>query len=115
MEKNEEIFWVTEEFQRLNPFTQEVIRLIKSIPYGKVQTYGGIARFAGNPRGARQVARILHSLSKKYGLPWHRVVNSKGEISLIDGREEQKKALEIEGITFTSENKVNLKHYLWEP
>ncbi|MHA1775923.1 MAG: MGMT family protein [Promethearchaeota archaeon] len=103
-----------EDFQRLQPFTQEVIRIIRAIPVRKVQTYGGIARMAGNPKGARQVSRILHSLSSKYHLPWHRVINSKGEISLINGWEEQKTALEIEGIIFSSHKKLDLNSYLWE-
>ncbi|MHA1457965.1 MAG: MGMT family protein [Promethearchaeota archaeon] len=58
-------------------FTQEVIKIIKNIPKGKVLTYGMIAKLAGNPRAARQVSWILHSSSKKYDLPWHRVINSK--------------------------------------
>ena len=45
-------------------------------------TYGQIATLAGSPRGARQVVRVLHTLSEKYKLPWHRVINSKGEISI---------------------------------
>jgi methylated-DNA-protein-cysteine methyltransferase-like protein len=66
----------------MNDFTIEVIRIIKGIPKGKVMTYGQIAVCAGNPRGARQVSRILHSMSNVHQLPWHRVINSKGGISL---------------------------------
>jgi methylated-DNA-protein-cysteine methyltransferase-like protein len=45
-------------------------------------TYGQIAAIAGNPRGARQVARILHGMSQSHQLPWHRVINASGGISL---------------------------------
>ncbi|MCF2140741.1 MAG: MGMT family protein [Candidatus Lokiarchaeota archaeon] len=100
-------------FLQLQSFTQEVIKIIQSIPCGKVQTYCGIARLAGNPRGARQVSRILHSLSEKYNLPWHRVINSKGKISLKNGFNIQKAYLESEGIWFQSDDSVNLNQYLW--
>ena len=63
-------------------FSEHVIDIIKAIPPGKVASYGQIAMLAGNPRGARQVSRLLHSSSEKYSLPWHRVVSSTGKISL---------------------------------
>lgn len=63
------------------PFTQRVIDTIKEIPAGQVMTYGDIARVAGSPRGARQVVRILHTLSDAENLPWHRVVNKDHEIT----------------------------------
>lgn len=65
----------------MTPFTQDVVTIIRAIPAGRVATYGQIARLAGNPRAARQVVRILHSMSQAERLPWHRVVNAKGEIS----------------------------------
>ncbi|WP_102265081.1 MGMT family protein [Mesobacillus jeotgali] len=98
----------------MTSFTNNVIRIIQTIPYGKVMTYGQIAKAAGSPRSARQVVRILHSLSEKYGLPWHRVINSKGEIGFKD--EEmfitQKLLLESEGIQFNTERSLPLKNYL---
>ncbi len=96
-------------------FTMEVIKIIKNIPKGKVLTYGLIAKMAGNPRAARQVSWTLHSMTEKYNLPWHRVVNSKGTISLksMEGLELQKSLLENEGIEFTTTNKINLKKFLW--
>lgn len=86
----------------MQPFTEKAIAVIKSIPRGKVMTYGQVAAYAGSPRGARQVVRILHSMSKKHSLPWHRVVNAKGEISIKDdeGSFTQKALLEEEGIAF---------------
>ncbi len=91
------------------PFTQEVVGIIRSIPAGRVMTYGQVARLAGNPRVARQVARILHILSRTEHLPWHRVLNAKGEISL-DG-DEQQLALEAEGIVFDRPGKLSLSRY----
>lgn len=98
-------------------FTERAVALIKQIPSGKVMTYGQIAGLAGSPRGARQVVRVLHSMSKKHNLPWHRVINSKGEIGFKD--EEmyvvQKLSLEAEGILVSSDGKLDLKVYLYEP
>jgi len=70
----------------------------------------------GNPRAARQVSWILHSSTKKYNLPWHRVISSKGIISLksLEDREYQKNLLEQEGIMFKDGFKVDLKKYLWK-
>ncbi|MBN2444735.1 MAG: MGMT family protein [Spirochaetales bacterium] len=98
-------------------FTERVRNLIKNIPPGRVATYGLIAAMAGNPRAARQVVWVLHSSSEKYDLPWHRVINSKGKISLSpgDGFELQKKLLTHEGIEFTGDNQVNLSKFLWNP
>ena len=97
-------------------FTLDVIKIIHHIPVGKVLTYGKIAKLAGNPRAARQVSWLLHSSTKKYNLPWHRVINSQGKIALKsqDGKDYQKKLLEKEGVEFVGADKVDLKKYLWE-
>jgi methylated-DNA-protein-cysteine methyltransferase-like protein len=73
-------------------------RVIRSIPRGKVSTYGGIAKIAGYPRAARMVARILQ---RGYGLPWQRVLGAGGEIKLRgDSAIEQRLRLEAEGVRF---------------
>lgn len=95
----------------MKPFTKNVIKLIQSIPFGYVATYGQIAKAAGNARAARQVSWILHSMSEKHHLPWHRVINSKGEISHTAS--EQRNMLEMEGIEFTLQGKVELNNYQW--
>ncbi|AGK54157.1 MGMT family protein [Bacillus sp. 1NLA3E] len=101
----------------METFTERVIYIIQQIPSGKVMTYGQIASLAGSPRGARQVVRILHSMSEKYHLPWHRVINAKGEIGLK--AEEsffiQRTSLESEGIKFYDENSINLNDYQFHP
>lgn len=98
-------------------FEQRIIKLLKKIPKGKVVTYGQIAAMAGNPRGARQVVRILSTCSKKEKLPWHRVINRLGQISLPlhDGYEIQKALLEAEDIKFNLNDKIDLATYQWQP
>lgn len=98
-------------------FYERVVRLIRSIPEGRVATYGQIADYAGNPRAAREVAYILHSSSDKEDLPWQRVINSKGRISMKPGRgyEMQKKMLEDEGVEFEEGDHVDLERFLWQP
>jgi methylated-DNA-protein-cysteine methyltransferase-like protein len=98
-------------------FTIKVKGLIKRIPEGQVATYGLIAAMAGNPRAARQVARILHACSSKDHLPWHRVVNRKGQISLkpTRGYEIQKMLLEKEGVLFSPGDTIDFDRYLWRP
>lgn len=97
-------------------FTETVLKIIKSIPEGRVMTYGRVAALAGNPRGARQVARILHSMTKKHNLPWHRIINSQGRISVFPhcGFEVQKALLESEGIEFFTDGSCDLSTYMWD-
>ncbi|NWL88804.1 DNA methyltransferase [Paenibacillus sp. 79R4] len=101
----------------MQPFTTQVIHIISSIPEGKVMTYGQIAKEAGSPRAARQVVRILHSMSRKYQLPWHRVVNSRGEIALQDdeGASLQRMLLEAEGVYIGLGGGIDLQQYLHQP
>jgi methylated-DNA-protein-cysteine methyltransferase related protein len=79
---------------------------IRRIPKGKVSTYGAVARAAGIPRGARQVARVLH---RGFDLPWQRVLGAGGEIKLRgDYAIEQRLRLEAEGVLFRG-RKVEMK------
>jgi methylated-DNA-protein-cysteine methyltransferase-like protein len=98
-------------------FFRRVVNVIKKIPRGKVATYGQIAALAGNPRGARQVAWVLHSASDKEKLPWQRVINSKGTISLprYGGYELQKALLVKEKIKFDGNDGVDLARFQWRP
>jgi methylated-DNA-protein-cysteine methyltransferase-like protein len=97
-------------------FTIRVITIIKQIPKGNVLTYGLIAKVAGNPRGARQVSRILHSMSSTEGLPWHRVINAEGRIVLSSDleKDEQATLLREEGIFVSPDYHVDLSRYLWK-
>lgn len=84
----------------------QIERVIRSIPRGKVSTYGGIAKLAGYPRAARLVARILH---RGYGLPWQRILGAGGEIKLRgDSAIEQRLRLEAEGVRFRG-RRVDMK------
>ncbi|MCP3888703.1 MAG: MGMT family protein [Desulfobulbaceae bacterium] len=100
-----------------DPFSLRAIEIIGRIPVGLVSTYGDIAACAGSPRGARQIARILHSSSKKYSLPWHRVVNREGRISDRNSMShlDQRVMLEDEGIVFNENGLIDLDRYLWIP
>lgn len=97
----------------MDVYTKRVIQIIQSIPSGRVMTYGGIAKAAGNPKGARQVSWLLHSMSQKYHLPWHRVINAQGRISLTGS--EQQEMLEVEGVIFDENDRVDLHKYQWVP
>jgi methylated-DNA-protein-cysteine methyltransferase-like protein len=99
----------------MSPFTAEVIRIIKSIPRGRVLTYGQVALMAGHPRAARQVVWTLKTQTAKHSLPWQRVLGKGGVIKLaaLQGREEQIYLLEQEGI-FLEEGIVPMDQYVWE-
>ncbi|MDQ0200829.1 MGMT family protein [Neobacillus ginsengisoli] len=101
----------------MQPFTEKVIEIIKNIPEGRVMTYGQIARLAGSPRAARQVVRALHSMSRKHRIPWHRVVNSKGQIALQDDEsyQEQLFSLESEGVEIGLGGLIDLEKFQWHP
>jgi methylated-DNA-protein-cysteine methyltransferase related protein len=103
--------------KKMQPFTEKAVEIIQNIPEGKVMTYGQIARIAGSPRAARQVVRILHSMSRKYRLPWHRVVNSKGKISIQNDENfhEQVLSLEFEGIEVGLSGHIDLEKYQYHP
>ncbi len=100
----------------MQPFTEEIIEIIGEIPRGRVCSYGGIAALAGNPRAARQVVRVLHTYGEKENLPWWRVINSRGMISLKPGfgAEEQRDRLEAEGVEFDARGRINTDRFGWE-
>jgi methylated-DNA-protein-cysteine methyltransferase related protein len=86
-------------------------RAIRAIPRGKVSTYGGIARAAGFPGAARQVAAILR---RGFGLPWQRVLGAGGAIKLTgDSAMEQRLRLEAEGVRFRG-LRVDMKAHEWK-
>lgn len=101
----------------MKPFTHKVIQVVHQIPTGKVMSYGQVAQAAGSPRGARQVVRILHTMSNAYDLPWHRVVNAQGRIVLKDAEEAstQKERLISEGIQVDWTGQMDLQKYRYIP
>lgn len=98
-------------------FKDKVIEIIKNIPYGQVTTYGTVATLAGSPRSAREVGYLLHSLTEKHNLPWQRVINKKGFISIrgndVNMKNLQKSLLEEEGVAVSGDFMVDLKKYGW--
>jgi methylated-DNA-protein-cysteine methyltransferase related protein len=90
--------------------------VVKKIPRGRVATYGEIATLAGLDGHARQVGYALHHLPGSTGVPWHRVINAKGEISPRsqgDSHELQRLLLEAEGVEFTLDGRVDLRKFRW--
>ena len=88
---------------------------VKKIPRGKVATYGEIASVSGLLRHARLVGYALHNVPPDVKIPWHRVINAQGKISLsnIDGMyDTQMELLKKEGIVF-KKGTVNLNQYGW--
>ncbi len=96
-------------------FADRVYTIVAAIPPGRVLTYGDIARMLGRPRGGRLVGWAMRSCPE--GLPWHRVVNSQGGLSVRarypDGRLVQRVLLEEEGVTFDTEDRLDLAIYAW--
>jgi methylated-DNA-protein-cysteine methyltransferase-like protein len=101
--------------------TYELIyAVVRQIPSGKVATYGQVAELANLPGQARLVGYALYKVDMRSSdVPWHRVINAKGEISSSPFRHGteylQRSLLEQEGIQFSSDNKISLQHYRWQP
>ncbi len=100
-----------------DPAIQRIVQLVRAIPPGRVASYGQIARLAGKPRGARMVAWALHSMRRKHDLPWQRVINSKGTISLPAGTayNRQRSLLVAEGVEFLPGDRIDWKRFGWDP
>ena len=96
---------------------RRLVEIVSEIPRGAVATYGQVASLAGAPGAARHVGRFLFHLPEGAGLPWHRVVNSRGEISRAPSRrgsdERQRGLLEREGVHFDVRGRIPLDEYLW--
>lgn len=96
---------------------EAICAVIRRIPRGWVATYGQVAAMAGMPRRARLVGRILQRLPPAIKIPWHRVVNAKGEVSYSLSRNGgdvvQRRLLEKEGIEFDDNNRLDLERCRW--
>lgn len=91
--------------------------VVRKIPRGRVATYGQIATLAGLDGHARQVGYALHNLPSPSDVPWHRVINSRGEVSPRtsgDSHELQRMLLEAEGVEFSLAGKLDLKRFGWK-
>ena len=96
---------------------QRIYAVVRRIPRGRVATYGQIARLAGLPGHARQVGYALHALSSATAVPWQRVVNAAGAISLRRGSGplSQRLLLEREGVQFDVRGRISLRRFGWQP
>jgi methylated-DNA-protein-cysteine methyltransferase-like protein len=97
----------------MTAFTNEVIKVVKSIPPGRVLSYGAVAELAGNARAARGVVFILRSRSKIDNLPWHRVVGKTGQVRIkdIEGYLLQKHLLELENVVVSDSGLIDMDVY----
>ncbi len=98
-------------------FFEEVYKVVKRIPEGKVATYGDVARSAGSPRASRQVGWALHSNPEPGVIPCHRVIFADGSLTdgfAFGGREVQKALLEAEGVEVSDDFTVDLEKYRCE-
>mgnify|MGYP003305258672 FL=1 len=97
----------------MNTF-EKIYEIVKSIPEGKVATYGQVALLAGNPRWARVVGYALHVNPEPGTIPCHRVVNREGKVApgfAFGGEGVQRQLLESEGIVFEPDGRINLEKY----
>ena len=96
---------------------QRIYAIVRRIPRGRVATYGQVAKLAGLSGHARQVGYALHALSSATAIPWQRVVNAAGAISLRagPGALSQRLLLEKEGVTFDARGRIALRRYNWRP
>jgi len=104
-------------------FYEQVYAVARRIPVGKVTSYGRIARMLGAPRAARAVGYALQALKDKpedgeyAGIPWQRVINSQGYISIVNrefAASEQADRLRAEGVPVSDGLRVDMEQYLWE-
>ena len=93
--------------------TRRIIDALLAVKKGKVASYGGVARAAGLQNGARQTVRVLHAMSEKFKLPWHRIVRADGSIALDEGagRELQTELLRSEGVEVSPDGKIDLGQF----
>lgn len=92
--------------------------VVRQIPRGRVATYGQVAELAGLEGQARQVGYALHALPSGLRIPWHRVINARGEVSprsTGDSHELQRALLESEGVEFDAKGRIDLERFGFRP
>ncbi|MFN2135459.1 MAG: MGMT family protein [Candidatus Promineifilaceae bacterium] len=103
-------------------FYDQVYRVVRRVPPGKVTTYGRVAAMLGRPRAARAVGYALNALKDKGQdpdfdpVPWQRVINSQGRISIVNrehGAAQQADLLRSEGVKVSDDMRIDLERYLW--
>lgn len=99
-------------------FFEKVYEVVMQIPYGKVTSYGAIAKYLGTARSARMVGWAMNGASTKPEIPAHRVVNRNGVLTgkhHFSGTNLMQQLLESEGIKIDNNQIVNFKHHFWDP
>jgi methylated-DNA-protein-cysteine methyltransferase related protein len=95
---------------------QAIYAVVRRIPSGKVSSYGRVAALAGLPNAARQVGYALHALPEGSTVPWHRVLNARGLVSLRNHHGiTQRLLLAREGVRFDARERVDLAQFGWKP
>lgn len=99
----------------MTEFQSQVLEKVRTVPVGRVVSYGQIAASISSPRAARQVGWVIRSLGSHHEMPWWRVINNQGKISIkgniqYDARE-QKRLLESEGVVVAEDFSVDIKKY----
>ena len=97
-------------------YRERVYQIVRTIPRGRVMTYGQLAEILGEGYTPRTVGFVMHSSSDK--TPWHRVINAQGAVStgkVVLPHDKQQRMLEAEGVTFNERGRCELKNYLWIP
>jgi len=93
----------------MNDFFKQVYEIVERVPYGKVVSYGQIARMLGRPRAAREVGRAMRFCPNE--LPWQRIVMADGTVAGGNFADVRKALLEAEGVEFLPDGRVNMKAY----
>ncbi len=99
-------------------FKQCVYALVRAIPRGKVLSYSRVAGLIDVPNGARAVGWVLRQLPDVSDVPWQRVINAKGYISIkgaVHDAADQRALLEAEGVVFDATDHVDMTRFLWKP
>ncbi len=100
----------------MHPTYAAIYKVVRAVPRGRVATYGQVALLAGLPGCARQVGYALHALPPGSKVPWQRVLNARGELSLGDeSGARQRQLLGEEGVEFDARGRVALARFQWRP
>jgi len=95
-----------------------IYAVVRRIPRGRVATYAQVARLAGLAGHARQVGYALHAMATERHVPWHRVINARGEVSPRSdpgSDAAQREFLEHEGVVFDRSGRIDLARFQWRP
>lgn len=99
-------------------FFERVYEVVRQIPFGKVTSYGAIAKAIGSPQSSRMVGYAMNASHSVENVPAHRVVNRNGVLTgkhHFDGTNLMQQLLEAEGIKISNDKIINFKEHFWQP